>query len=257
MKYITSALNGFENVLIFKSNLMVQIFSRIVQVLLSIITWNAIYAGSNHKIIGGYSRTEMFGYLILASLLSILFTMEPVFNLSKQVKDGTISAWLIRPISINGESLANFIGSKLIFILIMIVYLVVTGINNLMMALFNIVYFLFAIVVWHELLYLIGLLSFWLIQMWPLEPILNGFYLFLGGILFPLNILPQYIFNIVRFTPFSLVSSDLLQVVLNNNGENTTIYIYIFSLAIWYLILRFSSIWLFKKGIRKFEGVGI
>lgn len=256
MKYITSALNGFENVLIFKSNLMVQIFSRIVQVVLSIITWNAIYAGSNHKIIGGYSRDEMFGYLILASLLSILFTMEPVFNLSKQVKDGTISAWLIRPISINGESLANFIGSKLIFILIMIVYLVVTGTNNLMMAMFNIVYFLFAIVVWHELLYLIGLLSFWLIQMWPLEPILKGFYLFLGGILFPLNILPQYLFNIVRFTPFSLVSSDLLQVVLNN-GENTTMYIYIFSLAIWYLILRFLSIWLFKKGIRKFEGVGI
>lgn len=257
MKYITSALNGLVNVTIFKSNLIISIFSRIVQVCLAILTWNAIYDGSNHRYIGGYSRPEMFKYLILTSLLFLLFTMEPVFNLSKRVKDGTISAWIIRPISINLESLSTFVGSKILFICIMIVYLLAVGGSYVSYVIVNVVYFVLSILLWHELMYLIGLLSFWLIQMWPLEPIINAFYLFLGGLLFPLSLLPHYFYEVVRFSPFSLVSSDLIQVVLNVNNVNLSNYIYIFSIIVWYLLLRFFSIMLFKNGIKKFEGVGI
>lgn len=40
--------------------------------------------------------------------------------------------------------------------------------------------------------------------MWPLRPIYNGLLSLFGGVMFPLDLLPENILNIIQYTPFSL-----------------------------------------------------
>lgn len=217
--------------------------------------WHAIYAEKKFSTISSYTEKEMFFYLFLTGVLSFIFTFEPVFRLANQVKSGRLTTLMLRPINIRLESLSYYVGSKIVFITIIIV--VICLFTNPLNYLSWIVYLIVSLILWHELMFVIGTFSFWLIQMWPLRPIINAIYLFFGGLLFPLTVLPSALYNIFKFLPFSLVSSDFIEVINSTTNTNHSFVQYLIASILWLLFLNVVSKKLFSSGIKKFEGVGI
>ncbi|KRN76815.1 ABC transporter permease [Weissella minor] len=256
MKYLNNGLNSFQNTITYRANFFISIFSRVIQLSLSFFMWSAIYAGSNSDSVGGYTQPEMFKYLILTGLLSFVFTFEPIFRLARSVQTGQLNTLLLRPINIKWESLSAYIGSKLIFIFILIVAIMLFSGGNVFNVVKLIVYLLISLVLWHELMFMIGSLSFWIIQMWPLRPIINAFYLFFGGLLFPLDVLPDFWYQCFRFLPVALVSSDFVQALIKIQTAPSLIIEYLLISIIWLIGLTLMTNKLFSNGLKHFEGVG-
>ncbi|MEJ6348884.1 ABC-2 family transporter protein [Holzapfeliella sp. He02] len=256
MKYLTSAKNSFLSLLTYRANFLISLISRAIQLGLAFLMWAAIYQNTADTVIQGYTASQMFKYLLLTALLSFIFTFAPVFKLASSIKTGRLNTLLLRPISINHDSLAIFLGSSSPFILLVLVFMTISQ-THIVMTLCLIGYFILSLIVWHELMFIIGTLAFWLVQIWPLRPIINGLYLLFGGLLFPLDILPPFIYQLFRFFPISLVSSDFVELIVKEEQSLQLMVVYSVALIGWYLVLKVCANFLFKKGLKKFEGVGL
>lgn len=80
-KYVVIFLNQLNIQLSYKFNLITGIISNLISIFLSFFMWKAIYAANGGQVIGGYTENEIFVYIIVVNLLSILFSFEHVVRL--------------------------------------------------------------------------------------------------------------------------------------------------------------------------------
>ena len=102
----------------------------------------------------------------------------------------------------------------------------------------------------------IGTFGFWLIQMWPMRPLIGSMYMLLGGLVFPINLLPDFIFNILTYTPFAVVGYHFT-LALQNKYTIVELEKYIMISAFWGMIFYLLYCYSFKKGLKKYESMGI
>ncbi|USS87908.1 ABC-2 family transporter protein [Fructilactobacillus hinvesii] len=257
MKYCDNLLLGLHNSLIYRANFVISLLARLLQVGLSLLMWRALYSESGQSMIHGYSQTSMMLYLMLTGLLSLIFTFEPLFRLARLIKSGKISTLLLRPINLNLESLSNFLGAKLILLGLLALLLVCLTWGHWFLMVLILTYAFISVVVWQQIMFLFGTLAFWLVQMWPLRPLLTALYLFSGGLLFPLDVLPVWAYQGLRFSPLALVSSDLVQSVLRGVHDPQLVLLYLVMTFLWLLGLAGLERLLFQSGLQQFEGVGV
>lgn len=256
MKYLASAKTSLLSLLTYKTNFFISLLSRAIQLGLSFLMWIAIYKSSQETVINGYTQPQMLQYLLLTALLSFVFTFSPLFDLANNIKSGQLNTLLLRPVNIKTNSFAIFLGSSSPFILLVVLMLAVTQLN-ILITLSLVLYLILSLIVWHELMFIMGTLAFWLIQIWPLRPIISALYMFFGGLLFPLDVLSSTIYQIFRFSPISLVSSDFVELFIKESHNSERFVSYIMTLVIWCVIFKIISNYLFKRGLARFEGVGV
>lgn len=260
-KYVVIFLNQLNIQLSYKFNLITGIISNLISIFLSFFMWKAIYTANGGQVIGGYTENEMLVYIIVVNLLSILFSFEHVVRLGGLIRTGKLSTLLLRPISLLKESFAVFMGQKCIYLVIFaVIYLfsfgsVTTAGDHSLYFIALILFTVLIIVMFFLLISMISTLGFWLIQMWPIRPVLNALYLILGGLYFPLNLFPNSIYKVVQYNPFSLVGyqySNALQGKLDMNRLWLSCMICL-GWAVLFLIIYNLSL---AKGLKKYEGMG-
>lgn len=234
----------------YKFNFLISIISSIIQLFMSIFVWQSIY--KSNTTVGNYTLNEIIVYLVLASVISLLFSFDPIFRLGKMIHTGKLNDLLVKPINILGEYFSNYTGKKLINIILMVTVILIfkksVSININVMVLIIVNYIMFFM-----LISFISTISFWIIQVWPLRPILNGLYMLLGGIYFPLDILPSKIYRVIKYNPFSIVGHFTSRAI---QGEYTNFQIQEITLISILYIFLFYILYkiLFKKGLKKYEG---
>lgn len=262
-KYLVIFLNQLNIQLSYKFNLITGIISNLISIFLSFFMWRAIYAANDGQVIGGYTEKQMLVYIVVVNLLSILFSFEHVVRLGGLIRSGKLTTLLLRPISLLKESFAVFMGQKFIYLAIFIViYMFSLGSISIEGYNYDFLYFmaliifaLLAMVMFFLMISAISTLGFWLIQMWPTRPVLNALYLILGGLYFPLNLLPNSIYVWVQYNPFSLVGyqfSNALQGKLEMNTLLLSCVICLGWALLFFLIYQFNLV----KGLKKYEGMG-
>lgn len=256
--YLSIFLNNLSVTLTYKLNLLTGIFSNLISVIISFFVWKSIFAFQpEHATIGGYTESKMLLYIVTVNLLSIIFSSEHIVRLGGLVRTGKLTTWLLRPVNLLGESFATFLGQKVIYIasFSFLYFFFVRENHYLCSRLLLLADTMVAFVMFFLLISVISTLGFWMIQMWPIRPIMNAAYLLLGGLYFPLNLLPESIFQFAQYTPFAMVGyqlSNALQGTLNNQAVTiNTLICFCYGLLFWMLYRL-----LFHKGLAKFEGMG-
>lgn len=258
-KYLYIIYNQCSMQLIYKFNFFVGILSKAVQLFMTVFIWRAIYISNEYAMIKGYTFEAMAIYILINNFSSILFSFEYCFRLGQMIRSGKLTTILLRPIHVLGESFSYYLGNKLIYIIIYIVLSIVMCSQNKGFQIYNLMAYLLLVVInirmFFMLLSLISTLGFWLIQMWPLRPILTAFYLLLGGVYFPLDLLPEKIYNIISLNPFSLVGHIMTKTIQGfyNTGE---ILIYCLVSLFWTEVFRFCYSKAMNKGLKLYEGMG-
>lgn len=254
--YIRVLINHVSASLTYRWNILLGIGVQMVQLLTTLFVWRSIFAEQN--LVQGYTLAEMTTYLVLTSLLGVTFSSMHIFRLSTMVRKGTLNAYLVRPYSFLGDSFAVFMGSKVVELAITVAAitgflamgyipagqvslwsLVLVGSNLLLLFVFG---------------SLLGTLSFWLIEMWPLKPLYNSLMALMGGLLFPLDLLPGIWPKLVGYTPFALfgfVNARALQGALSASEMSQ----YIVVSFTWSILFLAVYLILWRRGLRKYEGV--
>ncbi len=105
-----------------------------------------------------------------------------------------------------------------------------------------------------SLMMILGMLAFWLIELWPLRSFVTACYLLFGGRYFPLSHLPNKVFIVIQYNPFSLVT-DIPARFLTVGLSGYELMQYLIVTLGWTFIFLVIYRLILKHGLRLYEGV--
>jgi ABC-2 type transport system permease protein len=263
-KYVKSFSLGVQKVLEYRTNFFLSLFSCIFPIIIQFFFWRAVFTSSSQSVVFGYSYNQLIAYSILAILMTKLIGTGFQFEIARDIKDGGLNKYLIKPIGYFAYRICCFLGEKLIEMI------VIVAISMLVIIVLNIwlgfpvhmeqVLLFFCVVPFALLLnffiyYSLSAIAFWFIES-------NGAFRTFGllatiasGGLFPLDVygpLLQKIllvlpFNYVVYFPIQLLSGKLS---IGQIGQGMVMQV------IWIAVFAVLSGILWKTGMKKYVAVG-
>lgn len=256
--YKPFTVNEFQKLLSYKYNVFMFVVSNSFLVVVTYYLWKSIYESSGTEVINGFTFKEMSIYVLLSFIIGILTSSDVAYNVSQEVKDGSISINLLRPIDFMKRMLAQALGelafnflvlSSIAFIFITVLYVNFGG--NL--AFIKIILFVLSLILGFLInfyfSYCFGLLAFKITNLWGLSQVTNAIIQLFSGALIPLSFFPVWSQKIMNFLPFSSVIYTPTMIYLDK-FDSLEIVRYLGLQFIWVVIGIFFSKFIWKKVIK-------
>ncbi len=255
---------GIGNTLVYRFNFFFRAAFALVPLLATIYLWQTIYGGQSSNV-GGYTLAGMISYYLLVTIVDTLTSVnEDDWQIAADIKDGNISAFLLKPIDFLAYRFCLFVSGKIIFTAVSLVpvgvfifffrayWVVPPGALTLACCLVSIV---LTGLLQFFMSYTMALLAFWLLEVSTIIFILFAFEYIAGGHLFPLNILPAGIARALNYTPFPYqlffpVSIYLGQVTGRALWQGLAIQ------TGWVVLFYALARMVWRRGIRTYTAVG-
>jgi len=254
-KYLNIIKTSFNNSIQYSSSLIFKFTGFLVIMFVMLNLWSFIYQDSSN-IINGYSLNEMLWYVLLAELITFSSGSKVATDeIKTTIKSGNIAYQVNKPYNyicyIFCKYLADIIIRTIAFTIISIIFgLIFIGkINiNIKTIILIIPIFLIAIIITGLVRILISLSAFWFEDSTPFQMVFNKIIL-IFGILFPIEMFPKVIGNIIRYTPvYSMAYGPAkLAVSFNIALYKNVLISQIISIII--IIILISLI--YRKGVKK------
>lgn len=221
-----------------------------VQMLMYIFLWKTLL---------GYSE-EKFSYMVCYYLFVILLGyafpfMHIATDIQKDVEQGIISNWLVRPVNYILPVISRFVAWMICYFVIFIPALIIVGIyrrltyiNILMFA----IYLIFGIIIEFFIWYNIGLLS---LKMERIRGVLTTFRAFkslVSGSLIPISMFPPLLRIITEFLPTKFYIYTPVDALLNGT-DALTLAVNILLAMCWIVILVTLSVVQWNNGIKRLQ----
>ncbi len=266
-KYWAVLRVGISTALEYRFNFLFQLFVTLsIGVVVQLFLWNAVYESSTTPLqIGTFSHFSLLVYIAFAGIISsITKSGKSERTASDEIRLGTISKYIVKPISHIGyvvfssvaERIATLVGTLLLVGIIGVpfFYYFSVSINfwNIVLA----VPFVFVGIVVNILMgLLLSYLAFWVDETWTFHIVKDIAIWFLSGSMIPYSALPKTIEQLFSYLPFQFLASTPALII--TQGTNVESYFYLLGLSIlWLLLLWFVCIAMFKVGIRFFAAFG-
>lgn len=209
----------------------------------------------------GLSPLDFARYFIAAFVVRQLTVVWVIWEFEKQVVQGTLSPLLLQPLDPGWHHLANHLSERLArlpFVLILVVLFFVLYPQSFWLPSFGtVLLFLLAVILAFMLRFLIqytlAMFSFWLERASALEQIWFLFFLFLSGIVAPLEVFPPQVGEFVLWTPFPYIlyfPAALLVGLPVNVGRG------FLAMLGWCVIFFVLNRWLWRRGLKRYSGMG-
>jgi ABC-2 type transport system permease protein len=250
----------------YRSDFWVNFFGQIFfSLVVAYFLWSSIFEAGQTTNINGLTIQGMIFYYLVAPLVFRIQQGTGIGFISREIYDGNLNKYLIYPLNYYQYKLATYLANSVFIFLQLIV----------LMSLYNLFFYdpviysfdlvntlAFIIVVtissisFFYLFSIFEFMAFWFDNIWSLAVILRFLTSFLGGVLIPLKLFPEWAQTLLYYTPFPY----FIDFPMNVFTGNMTLHHYITNLiilVIWLLVFRFLSILTWKKGNYSYTGVGI
>ncbi len=241
---------------------------RFLPIVTTVFLWGAIFSVGNENEqseIAGYSYHQMISYYLLAMLGRAFSSMPGLASgIARQVRDGTIKKFLTQPIDMLTYLFWHRVAHKLVY------YAVATGPFALVFWLLRhylpawpgwIVFSAFlaslimAFLIGFLIESLLGLISFWFLEVSSLLFIYMMFNYFLSGHMIPLDFLPAEILNVIQYLPFQYLAYVPPAIFLGKYTEPELVQLLLVEFA-WIVTLFAANRIAFKYGVRRYSAFG-
>jgi ABC-2 type transport system permease protein len=267
MKKYWYVLNvGIQNNLTYRFNFLARTVFGLVPLIAMLYIWRTIYQGKKPgDTVGEYTLAQMISYYLLATIVDALTAVnEDDWQIAADIKDGNISQFLLKPIDYLWFRLCLFVSGRLtylamaalpltLFILYWRKYFVLPPAWTTL-GVFLISSVLTALLQFFTS-YTMAMLAFWVLEVSTFIFILFAFEYIASGHLFPLDILPQGVAQVLFYTPFPYQLYFPVSIYMGKVTGNELMR-GLFIQALWvvaaYLLARFA----WSRGIKKYSAVG-
>lgn len=223
--------------------------------------WSSIYRSGGQ--IGEYSLEQLISYYLIVTFLGLIMRENDVaWNVGDEIRLGTITNILLKPISYFSYKMSQNLGRILYKMVIYsavlaVLFLILRGYFSFSMDALRLFYFAISVVLGLAIniifFYIIGLSAFWFGFIGGFNFATHMIVNFLSGFIIPLDLLPGVILKINNFLPFKYMT--FVPVSIFNGRAELGLSLLLIPL-VWIIGLYIFSAFLFKKGIRKYEGYG-
>lgn len=248
----------------FRIDILFYRFSNVVDILAQIIIWTFVF--QNNEIVSGYTYNEMLTYIIIGWLMVYITSNYGLENnISRDIHEGNLSNFLVKPIdyikyiiifTIGRNVIALTFGLATAGVLIFFMFDKIIIENNLLKLIIIAGMLVGGFFINLMISMLIGMAAFWTESVSGIRYSTRVLVSFLSGRLFPLNMLPIFYFKLTLFFPFVYVYFIPLQLYLGKISIRQSM-VYLVVEILWLVLLYSSVRLLYKKGLKKYEGVGI
>jgi ABC-2 type transport system permease protein len=255
---------GIQNTLVYRMNFLFRSAFSLIPLFATISLWRAVYAGSTGNV-GGYTLAQMIAYYLALTIVdSLTAVTEDDWQIASEIKDGQISQFLLKPIDYLTYRLCLYFSGRLVFTVC---------------AFFPVALFVFAhrryfdlppdLATWFWfglslvmtallqffISYTMALLAFWVLEVSTFIFILFAVEYLAGGHLFPLDILPPAVQQILLFTPFPYQLFFPVNVFLGRVSGDALRHGLLVQFC-WVIATYALARFVWSRGIRKYSAVG-
>ena len=213
--------------------------------------------------LGTFNPRTIITYYVTAAFFSNFIWTHPETGLSRDIKDGKMSNFVVKPYNVLFATLLHELAWKwarfLVFLPMLILFLALAYRHLAIPSLAQLPYILAilpgAVFIYFLTAFLAGATAFWLEEnsaalsiFWIANGLLGGFYL-------PLALFPRWLNQVTRFLPWRYAVHEPIQAVMQQFTAIDIIRV-LFGQAMWIALLYclYRAVWHF--GLKKYSAVG-
>lgn len=253
-----------QSALVYRANFFARAAVNLVPLLATVALWQAIYSGGK-EVIGGYTLAQMISYYVVVTIVDALTSVtEDDWQIAADIKDGHISQFLVKPVDYIYYRLCLFVSGRLVytaaavlpvlgFILLHRQYLVAPP-DGVTLAAFLLSVGMSALLQF-LLCYLVAMLAFWVLEISTFTFILLAFERIASGQMFPLDILPPLLSQLVNCLPFAYQSFFPASIWLGRVSGGALAEGLLVQ-ATWVVALYLAARWMWERGLKSYAAAG-
>lgn len=248
---------GIQELITYRVNFFLYRIGDIMGAFVAFYLWKAVFDSSREPMIQGFSMADITLYIIMSVVTTLLTRSDSSFMIGEEVKDGSISMRLLRPVHFAASYLFTEIGSKwLIFVSVGLPFLsvivsmkILSGQGVLAVLGLTLIY-LFSLI----LAYLInfffnicfGFSAFIFKNLWGSNLLKASLVAFMSGSLIPLAFFPKIVSNILSFLPFSSLIYTPVMIIVGKYDSSQMLQA-LFLQLFWLLVMVGLSQLIWKR----------
>ena len=235
----------------------------IAEVLVLILMWSAIYATSA-TVIKGFSLNEMITYVLIGNLVSVAVRNFLTTSVSKDISEGRLSMFLVKPIPYLKYVFINELGRSFLSTVISVATQIVVILFFLDKVYINldpsylaviVAMVILAFVIEFQISFIIGTISFWTDEVNGLQLTIERVKRFFSGGYFPLSLLPGALASTAILLPFGYsfffpASLYLKKMSLADGVKGLVVQV------IWIVLFSIIIHIVWRMGLKRYEAVG-
>ncbi|HEX5176992.1 MAG TPA: ABC-2 family transporter protein [Chthoniobacteraceae bacterium] len=264
MKYWKVFEIGLQNTFVYRWNFLLRAVFGIVPLIGTVFIWRAIFEARGAAI-GGYEYATMIFYFLLTILVDNLVTpTEDEWQIAADIRDGRISAFLIKPLNYLGYRLTLYASYRLLYTVVTLVpiaFVLWWFRAYLLLPDFPLTWVVFAVSVAMAgllqffLAYALAMLAFWILEISTVVFILYSFEYFLSGQIFPLDIMPAWLHGFVQWSPFTYELFFPVQIYMER-VEGAALWRGLALQAGWVCAMWLIATLMWRRGVSRYQAVG-
>lgn len=260
--YWQVAKNTWDEIAIYRVNFMMWRIRTVIQFLTVYFLWATLIP--NNASFLGYSHSQILTYVLGTTFVASIVFSTRTHEIGDNINSGDLSAFLLRPISYfsywfardaadKGFNLLFCIGELAVLYALLHPSLFIQT-NILFIIPFFISIFL-AVVLNFFIGILLGLIGFWSPEVWAPRFIFFILLTFFAGQIFPLDIMPQSIYQIFSLLPFSYLLYFPLKIYLGQMTFPEILNGFLVS-CFWIILFYFLTRFVWLRGLRMYTAQG-
>ncbi len=236
---------GMQETTTYRANWIFYMLGNVLGCFVSYFVWKAVFLSDPDSSLNGFTMPQMVVYIFLMFLTSTIISSGGTYDIGEEIRDGTISMRMIKPISYNATFLFQELGNKIMTVFLLVIPLVV-GVEICRTVLlgalqFNIALFLlyvlscvFAYLINFFFNICFGFIAFIIKYLWGANMMKNCIIGFLSGSVIPLAFLPDIVQKILLILPFASLNYTPVMIYMGMY-QGTQILYYIGLQVFWVL----------------------
>jgi ABC-2 type transport system permease protein len=263
-KYISVFNIGLQNTFVYRWNYFLRALFGLIPLAGTVFLWRAIFrelGGGLH----GYDYGSIIYYYLLTILVSNLVTpTEDEWQIAADIREGQINSFLTKPMSYLAYRLSIFLSGRLVYTAVTLLpialiflyfrhYIVLP--QYAMTYIYATLSMIMAGLMQFFITYSLAMMAFWILEISTIVFIVYSFEYFLGGQMFPIDIMPVGIQAVMKWLPFyyelfcpvaifleRLRGADLAQALTIQTG--------------WLFLTWAAARAMWKRGLGHYQAVG-
>lgn len=261
-KYLFVAKYTWNEFFTYRLNFVMWRIRLIFQLLTLYYLWFSVLP--NNQEILGYDLAKILTYVLLTHIMGSFIFSTRTSEIGENINNGDLTIFLLRPINYFGYWFSRDLGDKAmnsIFSLvefIILLFLLRPPIfiqENILFLFLSIFAIMLAIIMYYFVNVLLGFVAFWSQETWAPRFIFFVLITFLAGAMFPLDILPKFIFTIINLLPFTYLLYFPIKVYLGQLPIEQILSGFIISL-IWIIVMYLITKFVWDKGLKVYTAFG-
>lgn len=261
-KYFSVFLIQWQNGLVYRLNFVLWRVRSVLQLLLVYFIWWTAFESQQE--IFGYTQVSILTYVLVAAIIRAIILSSRVMDIVNQINDGSIVNFLVKPLDFIwfyfsrdfADKFLNiaFVILEVLMILILLKPPIViqTDISTLMLFILATA---LGLLLFFAISFILGLSAFWVENSWGPFFLLFTFVEGFGGGLFPIDILPKAMAQILLLTPFPYLVYFPAKVYLGTLTPDQLIQGFMI-LILWVVTGMYLMVKTLQAGLRTYTAVG-